>query len=52
MELSAPIALPPGKEAAVPLGLDVGCPKSQSGHYEVEKNLLLLPGIEPQLFSP
>ena len=38
--------LTPGESALVPNGRRMGDPKSQSGHFEYEKDLLPLLGIE------
>jgi hypothetical protein len=45
-------ALPPGKSPWYPLGRRLDGPQSQPGRCGLEKNLLPLPGIEPQASSP
>jgi hypothetical protein len=42
----APAALPLGKEHLVPFLLEAGWAPEENGRYEVQKNLLPLPGIE------
>jgi len=39
------LPLAPGESALVPIGRRVCGPKSQSGHFEYEKDLLTLLGI-------
>jgi hypothetical protein len=51
VQLHDPCRFPPGDRTPVTL-LRVGGPQSRSGDCGVEKNLLPLQGIEPQLSSP
>jgi hypothetical protein len=46
-QLHDPVALPTEKEPPVPIDRRLGGPQSRSGCCGVEKNLLLLSGIEP-----
>jgi hypothetical protein len=47
-ELHAPAGLPPGKRPRYALVKRLDGPQRRSGRCGEEKNLLLLPGIEPQ----
>jgi hypothetical protein len=46
-----PATLLLGIKPLVPIGYEADGPQNQTGHYREEKNLLLLLGIEPQLYS-
>jgi hypothetical protein len=51
-ELYLSAALPLGKEPPVPIRWEAQYTPSRSEHCEVDKHLMLLPGIEPQPSSP
>jgi hypothetical protein len=51
-ELYLPAALPPEKEPPVHVGWEAQWTASRSERCEVDKHLMLLPGIEPRPSSP
>jgi hypothetical protein len=48
-KLHIPAALPPAKEALIPLDRGLSGPQSQSGHGSEEKNSQSLPVLEPSI---